>query len=58
MSGSSKLAISSNIRTEMQHGKPQKKAVAIAMSKAKRNKRGKSRSEIGDLVAQHMSKKK
>lgn len=36
--GSSKKAISSNIKTEMKHGKPQKQAVAIAMSKA-----GKSR---------------
>jgi hypothetical protein len=32
--GSSKGAISSNIRTEMGAGKPQKQAVAIAMSKA------------------------
>lgn len=36
--GSSKKTISSNIRTEMHAGKPQKQAVAIAMSKA-----GKSR---------------
>jgi hypothetical protein len=36
--GSSKAAISSNIRTEMKAGKPQKQAIAIAMSKA-----GKSR---------------
>jgi hypothetical protein len=33
-SGKSKKVISSNIKTEMQHGKPQKQAVAIAMSKA------------------------
>lgn len=32
--GSSKKTISSNIRTEMKQGKPQKQAVAIAMSKA------------------------
>ena len=32
--GSSKKVISSNIRTEMHHGKPQKQAVAIAMRKA------------------------
>ena len=37
-SGSGKKTISANIRTEMAHGKPQKQAVAIAMSKA-----GKSR---------------
>ena len=33
-SGKSQKTISSNIRTEMKHGKPQKQAVAIAMSKA------------------------
>ena len=32
--GKSKAAISSNIKTEMAAGKPQKQAVAIAMSKA------------------------
>ena len=32
--GSSKKTVSSNIKTEMKHGKPQKQAVAIAMSKA------------------------
>ena len=34
MSGSSKNAISENIRTEMHGGKPQKQAIAIAMSEA------------------------
>lgn len=33
-SGSSKKVISSNIKTEMNAGKPQKQAVAIALSKA------------------------
>jgi hypothetical protein len=37
-SGSSKKVISENIRREMHAGKPQKQAIAIAMSKA-----GKSR---------------
>ena len=37
-SGSSKKVVSSNIRTEVAAGKPQKQAVAIALSKA-----GKSR---------------
>lgn len=36
--GSSRKTISSNIKAEMAHGKPQKQAIAIAMRKA-----GKSR---------------
>ena len=34
--GKSKKAISENIRTEMEHGKPQKQAVAIALSTARK----------------------
>jgi hypothetical protein len=37
--GSSKKVISANIRSEMRAGKPQKQAIAIAMSKAKKGKR-------------------
>lgn len=33
--GSSKKVVSENIRTEMHAGKPQKQAVAIALSKAR-----------------------
>lgn len=33
--GKSKETVSSNIRTEIAHGKPQKQAVAIALSKAR-----------------------
>ncbi len=38
-SGKSKKAISANIRTEMHAGKPQKQAIAIAMSKAGMSKK-------------------
>lgn len=37
--GKSKKAVSSNIRTEMKAGRPQKQAIAIAMSKAGKSKK-------------------
>lgn len=37
--GSSRETISSNIRTEIAHGKPQKQAVAIALAKARETPR-------------------
>lgn len=37
-SGYSKKTISKNIKTEMAHGKPQKQAVAIALSEARKSK--------------------
>ena len=37
--GSSRKVISANIRTEMAAGKPQKQAVAIALSTAKKGKK-------------------
>lgn len=37
--GSSKKVISANIRTEMKHGKPQKQAIAIALSQARKKKK-------------------
>ena len=38
--GSSKTTIAKNIKTEIAAGKPQKQAVAIAMSKAGKSKSG------------------
>lgn len=37
--GASQKVISSNIRTEINAGKPQKTAVAVALSKAKKSKK-------------------
>ena len=37
--GSSREAISANIKTEMKEGKPQKQAVAIALQKAGKSNR-------------------
>lgn len=47
-SGDSRKAVSANIRTEVKAGKPQKQAVAIALSEARRSNRS---------IAQQMSVK-
>jgi len=39
--GKSRKAISSNIKTEMEAGRPQRQAVAIAMSKAGKSRKKK-----------------
>jgi hypothetical protein len=58
--GKSKAAISQNIRTEMAAGKPQKQAVAIAMSTARRStKRAKAETaEVNAYMAKRYPKKR
>jgi hypothetical protein len=41
--GKSKKTISSNIKTEMESGKPQNQAIAIALSEARKNKKKKKK---------------
>jgi len=39
LKGSSKETVSKNIKREMKHGKPQRQAVAIALSSSRKAKR-------------------
>lgn len=41
--GKNRKVISENIKTEIEHGKPKKQAVAIAMSKAGKSKNKKNK---------------
>ena len=52
-SGSSRKAISHNIRTEIHHGHPQKQAVAIAMETARRTGHGKPVKEERHAAPSH-----
>jgi hypothetical protein len=53
-SGSSQKTISHNIKTEISHGKPQKQAIAIALSVAKQSS---TKSKIKQKMLSKMQKK-
>jgi hypothetical protein len=48
--GAGRTAVSSNIKTEMAHGKPQKQAVAIALSTARKPGGAKPKSSLRTMM--------
>ncbi len=57
-SGKSRKAVSENIKTEVHHGKPQKQAVAIALTKAGMSYKQTGKKKSGTKKKKSTTKKK